>query len=200
MTCVISIRWSSTTPVDLNAASQQVVDDAYPLLRNLHSHDERRRTRFKRDFLSRRQIQAVAVVAGPHPGFLLCPAQLVEALGGTVAAEGVALLEQLRSMLLINCPAFALPVGSMRPADVRPLVPAQPQPAQRAQDGRLGSTRGASLVGILNAQQKLPAGLLRETVVEQRHVGGADMRVAGRRGRHARAYSQGRAPFEITSD
>ena len=85
-------------------------------------------------------------------------------------------------MPAVDLEPLALPVGAEGPAHVRPFVPDKAQPAQGLEDHPLAGGMGALAVGVLDAQQELAARLLGERVVEERDVGGADVRVArGRR-------------------
>src|SRR5690606_13484662 len=105
--------------------------------------------------------------------------------GRTRAPVGVALVDEELGVLAVDAEALALPVRAVRAADVGPLVPRDAEPAERVEDGPLALLGGARLVRVLDAQQELPAALLREGVVEQRDVARADVRVTGRRRRDA---------------
>ncbi|MOA09469.1 hypothetical protein D3C78_1293010 [compost metagenome] len=127
----------------------------------------------------------MAVVAR---GFLvghLLGAHRVETLGAAEAGEGVALGDQLVRVLLVDVAALALPVRTVRAADVRALVPLDAQPAQGVVDLLFGLAGRTQLVGILDAQDELTAVLAGEAQVEQGDVGGANVRVAGGRRRDA---------------
>src|SRR5262249_55494198 len=126
------------------------------------------------------KIQAMAVIAGLHAGTLLRFSQLLQPLGGAVAAEGVPPLDQLVTMFAVEGAPLALPIRRMRSANVGPFVPAQAEPSERSQYHCLGGGRGPGLVGVLDAQQKLAAVLLRKAIIKQGHVGRADMRIPGR--------------------
>ncbi|MCY1426439.1 hypothetical protein D9M71_422600 [compost metagenome] len=130
-----------------------------------------------------RQVHAQAVVAGGFLARLLFGAHRIQALRGAEAGEGVALLDQFVGVLLIDGAALALPIRAMRAADVRAFVPFDAEPAQGVEDLLFGLAGGAQLVGVLDAQDELAAVLAGEAEVEQRDVGGADVRVAGGRRR-----------------
>ncbi len=117
----------------------------------------------------------------------LLGADLVQALGATEAGKGVPLGDQLVRILLVDLAALALPVWAMRATDVRTLVPLDTQPAQRIVDLLFGLTGRAQLISILDAQDELAAVLTGEAQVEQRDIGGADVRITGRRWRDAGA-------------
>ena len=142
---------------------------------------------------------AEAVVAGGLLRLLLGLAHLGEALGGAPAVVGVAVLEQPLDVGPVGVEPLGLAVGRERAADVRALVPVQPEPAQGVEDLLLGVLAEARAVGVLDAQDELAALLAHEGEVEQRHVGRADVRVAGRRRRDAqRAPGRGRRRCRVT--
>lgn len=79
-----------------------------------------------------------------------------------------------------------MPVGAGELGD-DVSIPVEAQPAQTVQDGvdrRLG---GAGTIGILDAQEELPAMVSCEKPVEQRRAGAADMQETRRRRREAGA-------------
>jgi hypothetical protein len=101
----------------------------------------------------------------------------------------LALGHQLLDRLAINPPALALEIGAaiaLHPAaELRPLVPVHPEPAQPLQDhvDVLGLVpRG---VGVLHAQDERAAGVAGIEPVEKRGAGAADMKHAGGRRRKA---------------
>src|SRR3954463_9541298 len=61
------------------------------------------------------------------------------------------------------------------------LVPMQPQPLESLEDGPRARLRAASLVGVLDAQQKLAAVVLDEEPVEERRASATDVQITGRR-------------------
>ena len=133
--------------------------------------------------LGRFQMHAVAVVAR---GFLvghLLRAHFVEALGRAEAREGMAFADQLVRVFLVDLATLALPVRTVRAANVRALVPFDAQPAQGIENLLFGLTSRANLVGVFDAQDELATVLTGEAQVEQRDIGGADMGVAGWRRR-----------------
>ena len=77
--------------------------------------------------------------------------------------------------------------GAYGPPTSGPSSQLQPEPVQRVEDLLLAVGAEARPVGVLDAQHELAALLAREREVEQRHVGGADVRVAGGRRRDAQA-------------
>src|SRR5262245_34016977 len=89
------------------------------------------------------------------------------------------LLDQLVGVLLVYLTTLTLTIRAVRTTDVRALVPFDAEPAQRVEDLLFGLAGRAQLVGVLDAQDELAAVLTSETEVEQRDVGGADVRIAG---------------------
>ena len=69
----------------------------------------------------------------------------------------------------------------MRPADVRPFVPVEPQPAQAVDDPGDHLPRRSLGVGVLDAQHERAAVPPRVQPVEERRPRAADVQVAGRR-------------------
>jgi len=96
------------------------------------------------------------------------------------AFEPIAGRDQARGVVAIDPCAFALPVRTKWPADVGPLVPVEAEPVQRIQDGVLGRRRAARAICVLDAQDERAAGFARETIVDERHVRGPDVRISGR--------------------
>ena len=81
-------------------------------------------------------------------------------------------------MLLVCVAALALAVGTAGAAYVWTFVPIQAQPAQGFEDGGFGRGAGAGLVGVFDAQDEAAPVVAGEGVVEEGHVGGADMGIA----------------------
>ena len=104
--------------------------------------------------LLRGEIAAEAVVAGRFLARGLLLAHLLQALRGAEAAVGVPGLEQSRGVLPVEIGPLALPVGTERTADVRPLVPIEAEPAQDIDDPLLGSFDVAVAVGVLDAEEE----------------------------------------------
>src|SRR5690242_18312303 len=75
----------------------------------------------------------------------------------------------------------------MRAADVRTLVPIEPEPAQAVDDSLHHLPRRALRVGVLDAQHEDAAVAPREEPVEEGRAGAADVKVAGGRGGEADA-------------
>ena len=144
-----------------------------------------------RDLL-RRERQAAPVV---DPAFALrfrLGARGLQPLGGAVAEVRVAAVEQPLGRGAVTVEPPGLEVRRVRTADVGPLVPLEPQPAQAVEDAahHLG---GRSLeVGVLDAEHERPAVPAGEQVVEEGRPRAADVKVAGRRRResHARRHNR----------
>ena len=128
------------------------------------------------------QPQALAIVAGrpfvPH----LLGTHLLESLGCAPAVVGVPQLDELAGGGLIQRESLGLAVWTARSTLVGPLVPVQTEPVQRVEDLALAVGHVATAIGVFDAQHELTTTLPRQRGVEQRHVGGPDMRIAGRRG------------------
>ena len=88
---------------------------------------------------------------------------------------------------------LGLPVRPARTADVGPLVPVEAEPAQIAQDRRLGLARRALDVGVLDAQDERAARAARQQPVEQRRARVADVELAGGAGCEADTHTQVRS-------
>ncbi|MNN11795.1 hypothetical protein D3C81_1247660 [compost metagenome] len=176
-------------PRDLDIATQHIRNHADAFGRHLHAHDVRLARRDALGRLVLRQVHAQAVVAR---GFLvrhLLRADLVQTLGGAEAREGVTLFHQFVGVLLVDLATLALPVRAVRTTDIRALVPFDAEPTQRVEDLLFGLAGRTQLVGVLDTQNELAAVLAGEAEVEQRDVGGADVRIAGGRRRDAGANS-----------
>ena len=85
--------------------------------------------------------------------------------------------------------ALGLAVRTVRPADVRPLVPVEPEPLERVEDVADVLLGGAVAVGVLDAEDERSAVMAREEPVEERGAGAADVEIAGGRRSEADAGS-----------
>src|SRR5690606_28745728 len=111
-----------------------------------------------------------------------------QTLGSAEAAEGVALADQQLAVFTVDLAALALAVGAVGTANIRALVPIQPQPAQGVEDLLFRFGAGAHLVGVLDTQEELAAGLASDALVGQGDVGSAYVGVPGRRRRNPGAH------------
>jgi hypothetical protein len=134
-----------------------------------------------------RDAAAQTVVAELELLGLLVRAELLEALAGAEARVGVAGGHQLLDMLAVDLRPLALAIRPLGTALVGALVPLQAQPSQGLVDHLLGLDVGPLAVCVLDAQHEAAAVLLGQGVVEQGHVGGADVRIARGAGRDAGA-------------
>src|SRR5439155_1595532 len=82
------------------------------------------------------------------------PAVGLELLFRTEAVVRLIVLQQLFRVRIVEVQPLRLLVRTARTADVRPLVPVETQPAQIAQDCRLGLRRRTLHVGILDTQHE----------------------------------------------
>jgi hypothetical protein len=175
--------------LELHLAAEAVLERDLARARHGEPHDERLARGDAGLALGDGAPAAQAVVAHEQPLSALLVAHGLEALGRAEAPVRRARRQQRLDVMLVDLGALALPVRPARPADVRALVPLQPHPVQRAQDGRLGLGRRPRAVGVLDAQDELAAVLLGERVVEERDVGRAHVRIA--RGRRSDADLHG---------
>ena len=166
-------------PFEFDRAAQRILNHAYTLIGYQHAHNMAHPPGIALGAFGLGQFRAAAVIFG----WLLCRhllrAHARQFLGRAIAFEGVAIVEQAVAMLGIDRAAFGLAIGAVRAADIGALIPAEPQPTQRIEDFLFGFARRSHLIGILDAQQELPAMLFGKAIVDQRDIGGADMRVAG---------------------
>src|SRR5690606_21254519 len=96
--------------------------------------------------------EAEPVVAGRLLELLLPLTHLLEPRGRAVAVVRIALLEEPLDVRPVGVEPLALPVGRIRSADVRALVPAQPEPVQSVEDLPFAVLTEAGPVGVLDAQ------------------------------------------------
>ena len=86
---------------------------------------------------------------------------------GAKTPVGMAFAEQSLNVLAVDLETLALPVRSVRPSDVRPLVPRQPKPSKRLENGLLRCLRRSDSVRILDAEEELAAMTPSEREVEE---------------------------------
>src|SRR5690606_4460578 len=170
---------------DLHFAAQHVLDHADAFARHLHAHYVRLAGGDATLRLLGRDVHAMTVVARGFLAGHLLGADRIQALGGAEAREGVALGDQLVRVFLVDRAPLALPIRTVRTADIRALVPLDTQPAQRVIDLLLGFAGRTHLIGVLDTQNELTAMLTGKAEVEQGDVGSADVRIAGGRRRNA---------------
>ena len=92
-----------------------------------------------------------------------------------------ALLHERVAVRPVLVEPLRLEVRGVRPADVRPFVPVEAEPAQAVDDPRDHLPRRSLGVGVLDAQHERAAMPPREQPVEERRARAADVQVAGRR-------------------
>ena len=169
-------------PRDFDRAVDAVDELARALGRDLHAHDMRLAgLDALRHFLGGK-VEAKAVIFRRLAGGALRLAHLLQPLGRAEAAEGMALVQQFLAIGLIHVLAVGLAVGTVGAADIRAFRPFEAAPFQRVQHLLLEFRRRARGVRVLDAQDEGAVVLFRKEVVEQRDIGGADMRLAGRGG------------------
>ena len=106
-------------------------------------------------------------------------------LRGTEATVSLALVEQLLCVLLIDIEARALAVGGVRTADLRPLGPVQPEPAQVFDQLRFVAHLAPLHIGVFDPKQERSAGVPGKEPVVERGAGIAHVQHTGRRGSKA---------------
>ena len=165
----------------VDPAADDVLEAGLDVLGDQHAHDGPVGESRQRRALLAGLAVAQPVVAGGQLGLLLQLAHLGQALGRAPAVVRVAVRDELLDIRPVGVQPLALPVGRVGAADIGALVVGQPQPGQRVEDLLLAALDVAGLVGVLDAQDEPAAGLAGPGEVEQRHVGGPDVRVAGGR-------------------
>ena len=173
--------------LEAHLAAHDVGDDALALVGRAQADHRRDSRSLPRGPLRVAESEAAARVDERAARLLGSVALGGELLGRAVAAVCEALREELLGDRMMTRAALALDVGLVRAADIRPLVPLEPDPAQRALDllDRLGML--ARLVGVLDPQHEAPAVVARVEPREQRGAHAAHVQQAGRGRRKARA-------------
>ncbi len=161
-------------PANLDVAAEQIFHYAGTVRWDLHTHYVGLTGGHTRLGLGFGQFQAQAVIASSASGSALRRTHLLQPLGRTKTAKCVPLFQQPVRVFAVNGATLALPIRAVRAADFRPFVPIESQPMKTMRR-----------VSVFNAQDKLAPVFPGETVVKQRYVGGADVGIAGRRGRNA---------------
>ena len=90
--------------------------------------------------------------------------------------------------IAVDLAALGLPVRRIRSADVGALVPVQPEPAQRVQQGQIAFLAVARGVGVLEPKHERAARVAGVGPVEQRGADQADMWRARRRRAEPNSY------------
>ena len=107
----------------------------------------------------------------------------LDLLGRGERLVGVAGVEQSWATdVAVDVAALGLPVGLVRAADLRALVPVQAQPAQRVEQRVVALLAVPRGVGVLDPEDERAAGVPGVGPVEQGGADQADVRRAGRRG------------------
>ena len=108
-----------------------------------------------------------------------------------VGFVGGAFVEEFLNAALINFSPLALQIRTEITADFRAFVPENAEPAEAVEYGlqRLGAV--AFGVGVVDAQDELPAHLPREEPIEERGADAADVQITRGARCEARAYGHG---------
>ena len=149
-------------------------------VRHPHPDDEGATLPLVRRHLLGAQVPAVTVVPRRRPRgprLLAC----LELLAGAEAAVRQPRLQQLGGDVGVDLTALGLHVRSVGTADLRALVPVQPEPGERVHQPSVGLGQVATGVGVLDPQHEGAAVVPSEHPVEQRAADVADVQVAGRR-------------------
>ena len=136
-----------------------------------------------------RERQAPAVV---DPAFALrfrLGARGLQPLLRAVAVVRVAVSHQAVGRGLVAVEPLGLEIRPVRSADIRALVPLEPQPAQALENSADHLRRRPLEVGVFDAQHERAAVPPGEEIVEKRGTRAADVQVAGRRRRESDARS-----------
>ncbi|QTK79239.1 hypothetical protein AT6N2_C1503 [Agrobacterium tumefaciens] len=166
-------------PRDRHIAINTVMEIARAFGRDFHAHDVGFTGGNAGGHFFGLQVEAVAVIFRRLAGGALGFTHLLQPLGRAETAEGMAFFEQLFGIGPVHGFAFGLAIRAVRAANIRAFRPGKAGPAQGFQHLLLIFEGRAGGVGILDAQDELAAVFLGEEIVEQRDIGGADMRLAG---------------------
>ena len=96
-----------------------------------------------------------------------------------VLPVGVAGIEQLVHSLVVKCRPLALKIGTCGPLNARAFIPPQPEPAHPFEQDFQGFLSVALLVGVFDAEDKIPSCVAGVEPVEKRRPCAADVEKAG---------------------
>ena len=172
---------------ELDVALDQVVEDERSARRDLKPQARTAALGLKLGGLLVRELFAAKAIG---PLVALGRALLGGSLGvGAVVAINVARLEQLVRRPAITVGSLRLEVGPERPADFRPFVPVDPDPAKTVQDPLDGIIDVPLLVGVVDPKDELAAMMPGQQPVEQSCPHPADVQETGRAGGESGAYT-----------
>jgi hypothetical protein len=103
--------------------------------------------------------------------------------------------QQPGNMLTVDIETLGLDVRPHRSANVRPLVPQKPEPAQAVIDGVDSAIDDARLVSVLDPKDESPALMASKQPIEQSSARTADVEVTCRTG--CEAHADGRASHVV---
>ncbi len=109
------------------------------------------------------------------------PVARLGVFGGRVRRVQVPGVQQPLRDVLVDVGALALPVRRVRPTDEWTLVPVDPEPVHRLDQGLVGLFRVPGRVGVLDAEDQRAVMVPGEGPVEQCRSGETDVRSPGRR-------------------
>ena len=185
-------------PLERHRPPHEVVERARAVARHLQAHDGAPPLGLERRRLRGRLRHPAPAVEEAHLVALRGFALGLYLVRGRVVAVGVPAREQPLDRFPMPRPARRLEVRRVRPLHLGPLVPIEPEPAKAVEDRLQGLLEVALPVGVVDAQDELPAVPPREQPVEQGGPHAADVQVAGRAGREPRADAHARPCCIIT--
>ena len=194
----IAVRLDQHLHVDLRIrnfdfAAQHVGEATDALVRNFHANDVRLTGRNTPFGGCRSSDETTSVVARVFTARGLLGAKLIQSFRRAEAIERMTGVEQTRCVLLDRSPCRSLcRYDAAAAADVGTFVPIESEPSQRIDDHAFRRARAARNVGVFDAENELAALTAREDLIDQRDIGGADMRIARRRRRHSGANGHAR--------
>src|SRR6187549_366450 len=165
-------------PIERDVAADEVVKPALAVARHLEADDTLATFGFEAPRVGVRRGHPLAAIEERALVLLRGRALGLDLVGRRVVAIGIPVSEQLLDGNAVARLALRLEVRLVGAADLGPLVPIEPEPAEAVEDRlqRLGDV--ALLIGIVDAQQELPAALAREQPIEQRRPDTPDVQIA----------------------
>ncbi len=173
------------TVIKRDIAPDDVVNSSRAFLRHHEADDVGRAFGIQAGAFFCRKIAAVAIITGRLlVGFLLFT-QRFQAFLGAVAAVRLALADQPVCPLLVQVEPFRLHIRAIFAANLWPLIPVDPQPAQAFGDQVDRILVIPFLVGIFDPQDKCAPVMAGKQPVKQCRADPANMHGSGRAGRES---------------
>jgi hypothetical protein len=136
-----------------------------------------------------RERSARPVILGRPAGGKVLMAIAIELGRRAEAVIRVVARHQLVRVRRIQVHTLGLTVWSVRPADIRTLVPLEAEPSEILEDAALRFPCRSLGVGILDAQDECSVLAVREQPVEQRRAGVAHVQLTGGAGSKSNAHT-----------